>query len=163
LPSTILTYGHLATIESNQLFKLILKVLKEGRWEFGRDKTVDCGTPWAQPISITLIRDTTYKNRRELIAIGSYVEPNGQQKRCSKREPPIRSETNRMSSTTNLTVELVVYFPRREQLVHFSHHGEGVGHVEHVGFAAAQPQFGSRLMARRFVDETPADRVRSSP
>ncbi len=31
-----------------------------------------CGTPWAQPIRIPLIRDTTYKNRRELIAVGSY-------------------------------------------------------------------------------------------
>jgi hypothetical protein len=37
-----------------------------------------CGTPWTQPIRIPLIADTVYRNRRELIAIGSYVAPKGQ-------------------------------------------------------------------------------------
>jgi hypothetical protein len=37
-----------------------------------------CGTPWAQPIRIPLIEDTVYKNRRELVAVGVYLKPNGQ-------------------------------------------------------------------------------------
>jgi len=32
-----------------------------------------CGTPWAQPIRLPIIRDTVYRNRRVLIAFGSYV------------------------------------------------------------------------------------------
>jgi hypothetical protein len=36
-----------------------------------------CGTPWAQPIRIPLIADTVYKNRRELIGVGSDVVPKG--------------------------------------------------------------------------------------
>jgi hypothetical protein len=57
-----------------------------------------CGTPWAQPIRIPLIRDTTYKNRRELIAVGSYLESGGQQDGAANGSQPIRSETNGTSS-----------------------------------------------------------------
>jgi hypothetical protein len=57
-----------------------------------------CGTPWAQPIRIPLIRDTIYKNRRELIAVGSYVESGGQQSGPANGSQPIHSETNRTSS-----------------------------------------------------------------
>lgn len=32
-----------------------------------------CGTPWAQPILIPAFRDTVYRNRRELIMIGTIV------------------------------------------------------------------------------------------
>lgn len=32
-----------------------------------------CGTPWTQPILIPVFRDTVYRNRRELITIGTIV------------------------------------------------------------------------------------------
>ena len=32
-----------------------------------------CGTPWAQPILIPVFRDTVYRNRRELITIGTVI------------------------------------------------------------------------------------------
>jgi len=35
-----------------------------------------CGTPWAQPIRIPIIRDTVYKNRRQLIATGEFIRGN---------------------------------------------------------------------------------------
>jgi len=38
-----------------------------------------CGTPWAQPIRIPLIRDTVYKNRRELVGIGKVSKGSSQQ------------------------------------------------------------------------------------
>jgi hypothetical protein len=57
-----------------------------------------CGTPWAQPIRIPLIRDTTYKNRRQMIAVGSYVRSGGQQDGSADGSRPIRSETNTTSS-----------------------------------------------------------------
>ncbi|TWU04650.1 hypothetical protein [Stieleria varia] len=33
-----------------------------------------CGTPWAQPIRIPLIPETVYRNRREMIGYGEFVE-----------------------------------------------------------------------------------------
>ncbi len=56
-----------------------------------------CGTPWAQPIRIPLIRDTTYKNRRELIAVGSYVDSNDRRGGAADASQPIGSETNAAS------------------------------------------------------------------
>jgi len=38
-----------------------------------------CGAPWAQPIRIPLIGDKTYRNRRQIIAVGAYLDPEGQQ------------------------------------------------------------------------------------
>ena len=57
-----------------------------------------CGTPWAQPIRIPLIPDTTYRNRRELIALGSYLISNGQQVAAANWSQPIRTQTNSTSS-----------------------------------------------------------------
>jgi hypothetical protein len=57
-----------------------------------------CGTPWAQPIRIPLIRDTVYRNRRHLIALGSYVGPSSQPDGAANRSRPVGSETNRTSS-----------------------------------------------------------------
>jgi hypothetical protein len=45
---------------------------------YARHMTMICGTPWAQPILIPVIRDTVYKQHRELIALGTYVTTNGQ-------------------------------------------------------------------------------------
>jgi hypothetical protein len=53
-----------------------------------------CGTPWAQPIRIPLIRDTVYKNRRELIAMGEYVQPNSQRDAVAHGSQPIVLKTN---------------------------------------------------------------------
>ena len=33
-----------------------------------------CRTPWAQPIRIPLIRDTVYKNRRQLVSVGEQYD-----------------------------------------------------------------------------------------
>ena len=60
---------------------------------FARQDGWICGTPWVQPIRIPLIRDNVYKNRRKLIAIGSYVESNGQPAFANSSQL-IRSETN---------------------------------------------------------------------
>ncbi len=65
---------------------------------FARQNGWVCGTPWAQMIRIPLIRDTTYKNRRQLVAVGTYVESGGQQDGAANRGQPIRSETNRTSA-----------------------------------------------------------------
>ena len=49
-----------------------------------------CGTPWAQPILIPVFRDTVYRNRRELITIGTILgeEPtNGVGLRMQVLEP----------------------------------------------------------------------------
>src|SRR4051812_43856517 len=45
---------------------------------WARQKGWVCGTPWAQPIVIPLIRDTVYKNRRCVVASGRYVQSNTQ-------------------------------------------------------------------------------------
>lgn len=45
---------------------------------YGRQNGWVCGTPWAKPIRIPLIRDRVYKNRRQLITLGWYVEPETQ-------------------------------------------------------------------------------------
>jgi hypothetical protein len=75
--------------------------------ESGKDETVAiyarlngwvCGTPWAQPIRIPLIRDTVYRNRRQLIGFGSYVRPHSQPDGAANRSQPVGSETNRTSS-----------------------------------------------------------------
>jgi hypothetical protein len=52
-----------------------------------------CGTSWAQPIRIPVIRDTVYKNRRQLIATGSYGATS-QPDDAANRSQPSRSETN---------------------------------------------------------------------
>jgi hypothetical protein len=57
-----------------------------------------CGTQWAQPIKIPLIVDTVYRNRRQMIGLGSYVVSKGQQDGAASGSQPIRSETNRASS-----------------------------------------------------------------
>ena len=33
-----------------------------------------CGTPWTQPIQIPLIPETVYRNRREMIGYGEFVD-----------------------------------------------------------------------------------------
>jgi hypothetical protein len=60
-----------------------------------------CGTPWAQPIRIPLIRDIVYKNRRELIAVGSYGPSQSQPDGQIDGSQPFRSETNRTSEATD--------------------------------------------------------------
>ena len=45
---------------------------------YGRQNGWVCGTPWAKPIRIPLIRDRVYKNRRQLIALGWYVQSQSQ-------------------------------------------------------------------------------------
>lgn len=56
-----------------------------------------CGTPWAQPIRIPLIGDTVYKNRRQLIAVGSFLS-SSQLDGAADGKQPFRSETNTTSS-----------------------------------------------------------------
>ena len=50
--------------------------------------------------------------------------------------------------------------PRRQQFIHFSHHGEGVSHVKHVGFAAGPAAVRVQADGAALGDETPADGVR---
>ena len=57
-----------------------------------------CGTPWAQPIRIPLVPVTVHKNRRKLIAVGSYIRESGQPDGTANRSQPIRAETNSTSS-----------------------------------------------------------------
>ena len=45
---------------------------------YARQNSWVCGTPWAQPIRIPIIRDTVYENRRELIAIAEIVKDGSQ-------------------------------------------------------------------------------------
>ncbi len=57
-----------------------------------------CGTPWAQPIRIPLIRDTVYKNRRQMIALCSVMRPGGQPGGAANQSQPVRPQTNSMSA-----------------------------------------------------------------
>lgn len=41
---------------------------------FARQNGWVCGTPWAQPLRVPLFEDTVYKNRRQLIAMGTYIQ-----------------------------------------------------------------------------------------
>jgi hypothetical protein len=71
---------------SNELSQSEFEVDVEPRGSSGariyaRHKTKICGTPWAQPIVIPLIRDTVYKQQREMIALGTYVHTNSQPER----------------------------------------------------------------------------------
>jgi len=68
---------------SNELSQSEFEVDVEPRGSSGaaiyvRHKTMICGTPWAQPIVIPVIRDTVYKQHREMIALGTYVTTNSQ-------------------------------------------------------------------------------------
>jgi hypothetical protein len=57
---------------------------------YARQKNWICGTPWAQPIRIPIFRDTVYKNRRELIAIGMIEEASSQQSGAANAASPHR-------------------------------------------------------------------------
>jgi len=57
---------------------------------YGRQNGWICGTPWVQPIRIPIIRDTVYKNRRELIAIGKLKKGNSQEDAATDAAKPRR-------------------------------------------------------------------------
>jgi hypothetical protein len=62
---------------SNKLVQSNFEIDIEGPKEelvaiFARQNGWICGTPWAQPICIPLIKDKVYKNRRARIAIARY-------------------------------------------------------------------------------------------
>ena len=57
---------------------------------YGRQNGWICGNPWVQPIRIPIIRDTVYKNRRELIAIGKLKKGNSQQDALTDAAKPRR-------------------------------------------------------------------------
>ena len=46
---------------------------------FGRTDGWICGTPWAQPIRIPVFRDTVYRNRKVLLAVGQIETPVSEQ------------------------------------------------------------------------------------
>lgn len=80
---------------SNELSQSEFEVDVEGRGISGaaiyaRHKTKICGTPWAQPIVIPLIRDTVYKQHREMIAFGTYVTTNSQPSAPADGSQPFR-------------------------------------------------------------------------
>jgi hypothetical protein len=59
-----------------------------------------CGTPWAQPIRLPLIPDRVYRNRKQLIALGSFVRSDSQQSGSASRSQPVRPEANRAPGAT---------------------------------------------------------------
>jgi hypothetical protein len=93
--------GTQASDISNKLWQSAFKIDIEGSKTgpvaiWARQDGWICGTPWAQAIRIPLIGDTTYKNRRELIAVGDYVEPLANNRTATNppMTQPLQSETN---------------------------------------------------------------------
>jgi hypothetical protein len=74
---------------SQSAFEVDIEGDRSGRAAiYGRRNGWICGTPWAQPIRIPLIRDIVYKNRRELIAVGDYVSSNDQPQPAANGSQP---------------------------------------------------------------------------
>lgn len=80
----LISPGAMIDIEESAYGEVIIWGVKPG-WV--------CGTPWARPLRIPLIADDVYKNRREMIALASFKEPETTAEQFADEQLPDRGDS----------------------------------------------------------------------
>lgn len=74
--------------ESHQRLDIKTSANLEERLIYANRNGWVCGTPWATPLTLPLVPQTVYKNRREFVAFGIYVADQDEHKETEQAHTP---------------------------------------------------------------------------